>query len=55
MRLVRGPKPLQYPHEEGLEDVPVEVYGKPGLGPVVIDAGWGFLLPDNRTYPLWGR
>ncbi|WP_163863861.1 hypothetical protein [Myxococcus eversor] len=45
---------LQYPFDHGVADAPVDVYGKPGRGPVVIDAGWGTLLPTNLTHP-WYR
>ncbi|WP_426749333.1 hypothetical protein [Myxococcus sp. Y35] len=49
--LRHGDKRMAYPYDEGVTNVPVEVYGMPGEGPIVIDAGWGFLLPTNRTYP----
>ncbi|MBL0697662.1 hypothetical protein [Comamonas sp. JC664] len=51
IRLRSGSGLFAYPHEEGVSKVPVEVYGRPGRGPVVIDAGWGFLLPARRTHP----
>ncbi|WIG95319.1 hypothetical protein [Myxococcus sp. SDU36] len=49
----QGDKPLQYPYKEGVTQVPVQVYGRPGEGPIVIDAGWAFLLPANLTYPWY--
>ncbi|QQR47917.1 hypothetical protein JKA73_18550 [Myxococcus xanthus] len=53
VRLRHGNNCLEYPYDEGVSKVPVDVYGRPGEGPVVIDAGWGFLLPSNRTYPYF--
>ncbi|MFP2960180.1 hypothetical protein ACLEPN_20725 [Myxococcus sp. 1LA] len=49
----QGNTPLKYPYQEGVTQVPVQVYGKPGQAPIVIDAGWGFLLPANLTYPWY--
>ncbi|QDE66710.1 hypothetical protein BHS09_06640 [Myxococcus xanthus] len=49
----QGYKPLAYPFEEGVSLAPVQVYGRPGRGPIVIDAGWAFLLPANLTYPWY--
>ncbi|ATB45754.1 hypothetical protein [Corallococcus macrosporus] len=49
----QGDKPLQYPYKKGVTQIPVQVYGRPGEGPIVIDAGWGFLLPANLTYPWY--
>lgn len=53
VRLRTGDMPMAYPYDEGVTKVPVEVYGKPGKGPVVIDAGWAFLLPSHLTYPWY--
>jgi|GEM_PF-4154996 len=53
VHLRTGDMPMAYPYDEGVSKVPVEVYGRPGKGPVVIDAGWAFLLPSNLTYPWY--
>ncbi|QQR45753.1 hypothetical protein JKA73_06375 [Myxococcus xanthus] len=53
VRLRTGDMPMAYPYDDGVTKVPVEVYGRPGEGPVVIDAGWAFLLPANLTYPWY--
>jgi len=48
VQLRTGDVPMAYPYDEGVTKVPVEVYGRPGQGPVVIDAGWAFLLPSSQ-------
>ncbi|AEI62341.1 hypothetical protein [Corallococcus macrosporus] len=38
VHLRTGDTPMAYPYDDGVTKVPVEVYGRPGEGPIVIDA-----------------